>query len=134
LEGGEDRVRPGGGWADQPAVSVVVQAGVEIGNIEPLLERLAQVAPDISMELIFVDDSSDGTDDEIRRRAPAQRRRVTVLHRDRDERWGGLGGAVVDGLQHARGTWICVMDADLQHPPEVIEQMLESANAGSVDL
>jgi len=134
LNWGKDVVRLGGGRAERPVVSVVVPTRDEIGNIEPLLERLAQVAPDISMEIIFVDDSSDGTDDEIRRLAPAQRRRVTVLHRDRDERWGGLGGAVVDGLQHARGTWICVMDADLQHPPEVIEQMLESANAGSVDL
>ena len=115
-------------------VSVVVPTRDEIGNIEPLLERLAQVAPDISMEIIFVDDSSDGTDDEIRRLAPEQGRRVTVLHRDRSERWGGLGGAIVDGLRHARGTWICVIDADLQHPPEVIEQMLECADAGSVDL
>ena len=117
-----------------PFVSVVVPTRDEVHNIAPLLERLARVAPDTSMEIIFVDDSSDGTDDEIRRQAARFDRDVTVIHRERDARWGGLGGAVVDGMRQARGAWICVMDGDLQHPPEMLDEMLHTVRERSADL
>jgi len=41
---------------------------------------------------------------------------VTMLHRQRVDRWGGLGGAVVDGFARATGSVAVVMDGDLQHP------------------
>ena len=52
-----------------------------------------------------------------------------LLHRPVGERHGGLGGAVVAGLALARGTWVCVMDGDLQHPPESILEMLAAAES-----
>ena len=41
--------------------------------------------------------------------------------------YGGLSGAVVAGMRATTGRWICVMDADLQHPPELIDEMLDLA-------
>ncbi len=79
------------------------------------------------MEIIFVDDSADGTEAEIVRAGADHPHEVTVLHREPAQRWGGLGGAVVDGMWQARGMWVCVMDADLQHPPELIDELLEAA-------
>jgi putative flippase GtrA len=37
-------------------------------------------------------------------------------------------------MRTARAAWICVMDADLQHPPEVLEDLVARAGAGDVDL
>src|SRR6185312_16939066 len=115
-------------------LSVIVPTKDEVENIRPLLARLAKVAPGVGAEIIFVDDSSDGTAEEIERLAVDQVRSVTVIHRPAGQRWGGLGGAVVDGLAHAHGTWACVMDGDLQHPPELIEELLEAAEDQPVDL
>ncbi len=126
--------RTEGALREAPFVSVVIPTRDEVDNVAPLLERLARVAPDTSIEIIFVDDSSDGTDEEIRRQAARFDRDVTVIHRARDARWGGLGGAVVDGLRQARGAWVCVMDGDLQHPPEMLEEMLDAARDRSADL
>lgn len=60
--------------------------------------------------------------------------RLVVLHRPRGsvvERT--LGTAVVTGIRHARGTFVCVMDADGQHPPEVIPRMLAMAQQTNAD-
>ncbi|NOZ89250.1 MAG: glycosyltransferase, partial [Crenarchaeota archaeon] len=42
----------------------------------------------------------------------------------------GLGTAIVEGLRAARGRFVAVMDADLQHPPEVLPRLLEAALRG----
>jgi dolichol-phosphate mannosyltransferase len=52
----------------------------------------------------------------------------------RAENRGGLAGAVVDGLAEAHGTYVCVMDADLQHPPCRIPDMLRAAQAAHADV
>ena len=59
---------------------------------------------------------------------------VRLIHRSPDERSGGLSGAVVAGMQVARAPWVCVMDADLQHPPEVVESMALRATETASDM
>ena len=98
----------------------------ERANVELLLKRLLPVLPPGS-EVLFVDDSDDGTPDQV---AAVLARlgdgpvSVTVVHRQPHERMGGLGTAVLLGLRRARHRWVCVMDADLQHPPETVGRML----------
>jgi dolichol-phosphate mannosyltransferase len=118
-----------------PAVSIVVPTKDEAGNIEELVASLEAVLPLEDAELVFVDDSSDDTPEMIRRamrRRPG--RRIELVHRVGDDRTGGLGGAVVAGMRRARGDWVCVMDADLQHPPELLPHLLGRAAQGDVDL
>jgi dolichol-phosphate mannosyltransferase len=110
-----------------PLVSVVLPTKEEAGNVELIAARLDRVLPDVPLEVIFVDDSDDDTPDAIRR--IRSRRPVRLVHRPPAERSGGLSGAVVAGLRVARGEWVCVMDADLQHPPEVIAAMLARGQA-----
>jgi len=86
------------------------------------------------MEIIFVDDSTDGTPGAIEALHGRYRPEIVLVHRPLEQRGDGLGGAVVRGLQMARGAWVCVMDADLQHPPELLPRMLEATESGSVDL
>ena len=115
-----------------PAISVIVPTRSEAENVGPLIERLDRVLPDLPLEVIFVDDSDDGTPDAIR--AIESARPVYLIQRPPPERTGGLGGAVVAGMRAARAPYVCVMDADLQHPPEVLEDMYAEALASASDV
>jgi dolichol-phosphate mannosyltransferase len=120
--------------APEPLVSVIIPTKEEAGNIVPLLARLDRVAGEVSLEVVFVDDSDDATPRTILEAAEGIAAPVTLVHREAEERAGGLATAVVAGMARARGTWVCVMDADLQHPPELIPQLVERAQRGDVDL
>jgi len=87
------------------------------------------------IEVIFVDDSTDDTPQVVEAAAgrfPAQN--VRVIHRAPEERTDGLGGAVIVGLKAARADYACVMDGDLQHPPEMVPVLLKTAIEQQADL
>ena len=115
-------------------LSIVVPTKNERGNVVRLIERLEAVLPTVAMEIIFVDASSDGTAEAVEEAAGRSKREIVALRQASNRRIGGLGGAVVQGLRAARAPWVCVMDADLQHPPELITALLEQAEARDLDL
>ena len=111
------------------SISIVVPAYCEEGNLLVLYEELNQVLTSLKVcwEMIVVDDgSTDGTWCQI-----------TDLHR-RDARLKGLRlsrnfghqYALLAGLSNATGQVVITMDADLQHPPEVIVRLLEQWREG----
>lgn len=117
-----------------PWFTVIVPTRNEAGNIEPFLSRLADGATGAAFEVLFVDDSTDGTDDAIRTAGRMFGLAVRLLHRAPSQRSGGLSSAVVRGLENARGTWAVVMDGDLQHPPELAARMVQVGQARDLDL
>jgi dolichol-phosphate mannosyltransferase len=117
-----------------PLLSIVVPTKNELGNVAALIERLETVLPTVAMEIVFVDASKDGTAALIEERARVSERDILVLRQRAERRRNGLGAAVVQGLRAARGSWVCVMDADLQHPPELIAELLEEAETHELDL
>src|ERR671923_58376 len=123
-----------GGAAAPPLLSIVVPTKNERDNVGRLVERLEAVFPTVAMEIIFVDASTDATPKAIETLAQRCRHDVVLLRQTSDRRRGGLGGAVVQGLRAARAPWVCVMDADLQHPPELIAALLEEAESRDLDL
>lgn len=112
--------------------TIVIPTFNERDNIVALLLRLAAVLPPGESEIVFVDDSTDDTPDVIRAAAGACPVPVTVHHRDVPT--GGLGGAVVEGMRLAHGAWIVVMDADLQHPPEIVPELIAAGERDGADL
>jgi dolichol-phosphate mannosyltransferase len=118
--------------AEMPRQSIVIPTFNERDNVGPLLARLARVLPAERTEIIFVDDSTDDTPTVIAEQARSCPIPVTVHHRNRPV--GGLGGAVVEGFQRARGEWIVVMDGDLQHPPEVVGALVDAGVRDGSDL
>jgi dolichol-phosphate mannosyltransferase len=113
-----------------PVVSLVIPTRNEASNIEPLVSRIKAALADTPFELCFVDDSEDSTAEvliELARADPS----VRCLLRHGADRKGGLSTAVVAGLRMARGRYACVIDADLQHPPELVPVLLAEAERGA---
>jgi dolichol-phosphate mannosyltransferase len=119
--------------AEPGAVTIVVPTFNESGNIRELLRRLTESVPArLPCEVLFVDDSTDDTPDVIRDAAQDCPFPVGVLHRDTPD--GGLGGAVVEGMRKAGSGWIVVMDADLQHPPALVPELVAAGDDTGADL
>src|ERR1044072_2561901 len=115
-------------------LSMVIPTRNESGNIEPLLMRIHQALKGISAEVVFVDDSTDETPEVIRKLQEWFPLPIKLIARPAERRKNGRGGAVVEGFQAAEGTWMGVMDADLQHPPEMIPRLLRQAQRNGADL
>ncbi|MGW7360356.1 glycosyltransferase [Streptomyces sp. NPDC054802] len=119
--------------AEPGAVTIVVPTFNESANIRELLRRLTESVPArLPCEVLFVDDSTDDTPDVIRDAAQDCPFPVDVLHRDAPA--GGLGGAVVEGIRKAGSDWIVVMDADLQHPPALVPELVAAGDDTGADL
>src|ERR687889_1188793 len=89
----------------------------------------------VDYRVLFVDDSTDKTP-EVIRSLREENDRIDLIHREGIERDGGLSTAVTTGL-HAvanESDYVCVMDADLQHPPEKVREMLEIAHRSDADV
>ncbi|MFF3212152.1 glycosyltransferase [Streptomyces sp. NPDC002886] len=113
------------------SVTLIIPTFNEAGNIAELLSRLAGALPaHLPVSVLFVDDSTDDTPAVIENAALECAFPVAVLHRESPE--GGLGGAVVEGIGRADTDWIVVMDADLQHPPHLVPELVgEGARTGA---
>ncbi|MDQ1739052.1 MAG: hypothetical protein QOE53_704, partial [Pseudonocardiales bacterium] len=114
--------------------TIIVPTRNEEGSVRPLLSSLASSLNGIPAEVLFVDDSGDSTPEVIRQTARECGLAVRLLHRSAGNRHGGLGGAVVAGLKHARGTWAVVMDGDMQHPPELVARLVQIGQSRQLDL
>lgn len=116
------------------AVTVIVPTRNESPNVELLVDRLTKaLGAGGGWELLFVDDSDDDTPQAIAAQHHPQRI-IRLHHRPAGRRPGGLGGAVQDGFAAASGEVIVVMDADLQHPPEIVPALVTAIQAGEADL
>lgn len=121
------------GVPEPPAVTVVVPTRNEAPNVATLVDRVAAAcAGRFSWELLFVDDSDDTTPAEVL--GAAVWAPVRVHHRVPGRRRGGLGGAVQEGLDLAQGRVVAVMDGDLQHPPEILPELVGPILHGWADL
>jgi len=115
-------------------VTVIVPTFNERDSVAPLLDRLATAVGTLPVDVLFVDDSTDDTPQVIDRLSAASALPIRMIHRTGDERTGGLGGAVLAGLRADAADWVVVMDSDLQHPPEVVPELLARAIAVQADV
>jgi dolichol-phosphate mannosyltransferase len=103
-------------------LSIIIPTLNEKENIEELIDKINKTLRNINYEIIFIDDGSkDRTIDEINK---FREKNKNIILIERGER-KGLGSAFIDGLKIAKGKYVVLMDADLQHPPELIEEMYE---------
>jgi glycosyltransferase involved in cell wall biosynthesis len=111
-------------------VDIVVPAYNEAGNIDALCKEVFRATDGLPyrFRLVFIDDgSTDGTAEACARLA-AQDPRVGVIELSRNF---GHQAALTAALDLVDADAVITMDADLQHPPEVIEEFLRAWEGGA---
>jgi len=104
-------------------LGLVVPTLNEAGNIPVLLDRIRESlsSTGIGYEILVVDDDSqDGTANVVKEYAK-QDARVRLFVRKGAR---GLAGAVIHGWKQSDADLLGVIDADLQHPPEVLPSLV----------
>jgi polyisoprenyl-phosphate glycosyltransferase len=115
--------------SDNPELSIIIPLFNEAENLNPLYLELLPVLQEINRpaEVIFVDDGSrDNSFDQVIALS-RQDSRVRGISLSRNF---GHQVALLAGMQQARGAVVITMDADLQHPPQVIPHMLKEHASG----
>jgi glycosyltransferase involved in cell wall biosynthesis len=112
-----------------PDLSIVLPAHNEAANVPPMLAALKPiVAPLGRAEIIFVDDgSTDGTLAALRAAAAAD---AAVRYVSFTRNFGHQA-ALRAGLRAATGRAVIVMDADFEHPPELIPDLVAAWQSGA---
>lgn len=117
-------------------VSIIVPCYNEEAALPYFLEAIRKTEAEMTavwgctFELVFVDDGSrDGTLAALRA-AAREDPGVRYLSFSRNF---GKEAAMYAGLQHARGEYVAIMDADLQHPPEMLKAMYQGLESGAYD-
>lgn len=116
---------------DSPGVSVVIPTYNERANIVQVVERCLSALSGTDTEIIVVDDDSDDRTWWLVRDRYERNDSVQVIRRT-DKR--GLATAVTRGFREATEDICTVIDADLQHPPEVLPTLLSAFDDPSVDV
>ncbi|WP_414544503.1 glycosyltransferase [Nostoc sp. CCY0012] len=104
------------------------QESANIHNVVKILSQLLDESIPGHYELIVVDDNSPDRTWEVAQSLMVEYPQLRVMRRQ-DER--GLSSAVIRGWQVARGTVLGVIDGDLQHPPEILTQLLAAIEQGA---
>lgn len=112
-------------------VSIVISAYNEEGNVAELhkeLDKELKNVNNVTFEIIFVDDGSkDGTLKAVEK-LQKKDKRVKIVQLKRNF---GHEIAMTAGMDYAKGDAVIFMDADLQHPPVYIPQMIKAWQDGA---
>jgi dolichol-phosphate mannosyltransferase len=108
-------------------ISVIVPTYRENANLRLLVERLAAALAGRDYEIILVDDDSrDGSAETAANLATHFPVNFVIRRGER-----GLATAAMEGISRACGQMIVVMDADLQHPPELVPALVRALEEGA---
>lgn len=108
-------------------LSVVVPCYNEEDSLEFFLDEIQKTLADYNYEVIFINDGSeDSTLEKIRNLANSN---LNVKYISFSRNFG-KESAIYAGLVNATGNLICLIDADLQHPPYLIPEMIDAISEG----
>ncbi len=113
----------------RPELSVIIPVFNEEENLLTLHGRLTRALVNLGMEyeIVLVDDGSQDQSPDILRRMEAEDQRIVIVEFARNF---GHQVAISAGLEQSRGRVVCIMDADLQDPPEVLHTFLAKWREG----
>lgn len=112
-------------------LSIIVPTYNEAENVPTLVRRLDDALRNIDFELVIVDDDSPDMTWKVAEELSVNYPFIKVVRRkgERD-----LSTAVLAGFKKSSGDVLTVMDADLQHPPEKIVDMLSHIQNDDIDM
>src|SRR5882672_8425816 len=110
-------------------LALVVPTLREADNIRTVLDRIRQSLDPLGFayEILVVDDDSGDGIESIVQEISRDDSRVRLLLREGER---GLGGAVLYGWRHTDAEVLGVIDADLQHPPELLPRLWAALDGG----
>ncbi|MBM3664169.1 MAG: glycosyltransferase [Actinobacteria bacterium] len=117
--------------AAAPVLSVITPTYNEATNLPLLAADLAAALADVPHEIIVADDDSPDGTWAVGEQLAEDDDRIQVVRRFHDH---GLSAAVLDGMSVARGSILAVIDADLQHDPRILPEMVRIIESEEADL
>lgn len=111
--------------------SLVIPTYQERDNIQNVVKILSELLNEFipgEYEIIVVDDDSPDRTWEIAQSLMGEYPQLQVMRREQER---GLSSAVIRGWQVAKGNILGVIDGDLQHPPEILIQLLVAIKQGA---
>jgi dolichol-phosphate mannosyltransferase len=100
----------------------------EVENVPRLVEQLEHALGEIDFEMLIVDDNSPDGTWAVAQELSSKHPRLRSIRRMSNP---GLGMAVIDGFSEASGEMLACIDADLQHDPAILSQMVAELQAGA---
>ena len=109
-------------------VTIVSPTYNEAENVPRLVHDVGTVLSGIDYELLIADDDSPDRTWAVAQELATQNPRIRVLRRTTDR---GLSPAVIEGFLSSSSDYVGVIDADLQHDPAILPQMIAALDAGA---
>lgn len=118
-------------YSNMTFLSIVVPCFNEEESVGIFLNEVQKELKAYDFEIIYINDgSSDNTLSEIRKLA-TENPNVKYISFSRNF---GKEAAIYAGLKNAKGELVCIMDVDLQHPPSLLLEMIETVKSDEYDI
>ena len=112
-------------------LSIVVPCFNEEESVEIFFKEIQKVLADQNYEIIYINDgSSDNTLKKIKKLVN-ENSNIKYISFSRNF---GKESAIYAGLKNASGDLVCLIDVDLQHPPSLIPEMIETVSNEDYDV
>ena len=110
-------------------ISIIIPLYNEESNLARLVRAIEKEMKQLhyQYEILFIDDGSSDCSLEVLQELSYNNQQLKYLSFTRNF---GKEAAVLAGLQHAKGSAVIIMDADLQHPPSMIHQLIKGFEEG----
>jgi phenylacetate-CoA ligase len=113
-------------------ISIIIPCLNESGNIRAIFERISKVLDDYEFEVVFINDgSADSTEKEILEIVALNPLSAKLVSHEINL---GIPWAWRSGLNHSKYDLICLIDGDLQNPPEVIPHLMQILHEQQADV
>jgi len=109
-------------------ITIVAPTYNEAENVGLFIDEVHAALSAIDYELLIADDNSPDGTWMIAQELTARNPRIRVLRRITNH---GVSRAVIAGILASSGEYVAVMDADLQHDPAILPQMIAALDAGA---
>jgi len=112
------------------SISIVIPSYNESKNINEVYRRTTEVIKKLNIkkyELIFVENGSKDNSLELLKKINLENKSVKIISLSRNF---GYQSAIAVGLKYSENDYVCVMDGDLQDPPEIISKFVEKIKEG----
>ena len=112
------------------SISIVIPSYNESQNINEIYRRTIEIIKKLNVkkyELIFVENGSKDNSLELLKKINSENKSVKVISLSRNF---GYQSAIAVGLKYSENDYVCVMDGDLQDPPEIISKFVDKIKGG----